>query len=62
MSLVPGKIDVIRQPGVDVTESGDLDAADVVVEAADEGGDRPEKDAGGNILRFEHDDGTITIA
>ena len=62
MSLVPGKIDVIRQPGVDVTESGDLDAADVVVEAADEGGDRPETDAGGNILRIEHDDGSITIA
>ena len=62
MALVPDKVDVLRQPGVQVEESGDIGDRDVVVEHADEGGDVPNTDEKGNVLSIEHGDGSITIS
>jgi hypothetical protein len=62
MPLVPDKIDVLRQPGVGISETGDLGGAEIRVEAADEGADTPEFDAGGNVVKIEHGDGSVTIS
>ena len=59
MPLTPGLAANIRQvPGL--TE--EPDPADVVVEMAEEGGDMPDIDDAGNIVRIEHGDGSVTVS
>ena len=59
MAMVPGLSPNIRQLGEEPTGLGSLE--DVLVEI-DEGRDRPDTDDNGNIMRIEHDDGSISIS
>lgn len=38
------------------------EAHDIVVEMSDEGGDVPDHDAKGNVIRIEHGDGSVTVS
>jgi len=60
MPLTPGLSPSIRQPGL-VPPDAD-DSEDIIVETAEGGGDVPEFDDKGNILKIEHEDGSITIS
>ena len=60
MSLVPGLVPTIRQAGPEAPAS--QDGPEIIVEMADEGGDMPEMDDAGNIVRIEHDDGSVTVS
>ena len=60
MSMTPGLAPNIRQLAPEAEEQDS--PADVVVEMADEGGDVPEMDTKGNILKIEHGDGSITVS
>ena len=62
MPLTPGLNPSIRLNEED-EQAAPLEGMDVQVEVVDEdGADKPEIDEQGNILRIEHDDGTITVS
>ena len=60
MALTPGLVPNIRQ--VPESPVGEVDPADVIVEMAEEGGDMPDIDDAGNIVRIEHGDGSVTVS
>jgi hypothetical protein len=60
MPLTPGLVPNIRQ--VPESPVGEVDPADVIVEMAEEGGDMPDIDDAGNIVRIEHGDGSVTVS
>jgi len=60
MPLTPGLVPNIRQPAPMQTDQPD--PAEVIVEAADEGGDLPQFSDDGAILKIEHGDGSITVS
>ena len=60
MPLVPGLVPNIRQAAPE--DPDQPESADIIVEMADEGGDMPEIDQNGAILRIEHDDGSVTVS
>jgi hypothetical protein len=60
MPLVPGLSPNLR---VNVPEDpAPPDPTDIVVEAANEGGDVPEFDTDGNVIKIEHEDGSISVS
>ena len=60
MPMTPGLVPNIR---LNAPQQADQpDPAEVIVEMADEGGDVPEFDQNGAILKIEHDDGSITVS
>ena len=60
MPLTPGLVPNIRQPAP--MQPDQPDPAEVIVEAADEGGDLPQFSDDGAILKIEHGDGSITVS
>lgn len=60
MAMMPGLVPNIRQPGL--AEAELPDDMDIVVENADEGGDKPVVGGDGTIIQIDHDDGSVTIA
>ena len=60
MAMTPGLSPSIRQVGLGAGEPSD--DQDVIIEMAEEGGDVPEFDEKGNILKIEHGDGSITVS
>ena len=60
MAMMPGLVPNIRQPGL--AEAELPDDMDIVVENADEGGDKPVVNGDGTIIQIDHDDGSVTIA
>ena len=60
MPLTPGLSPSIRQPGLVAPDADDSE--DIIVETAEGDGDVPEFDDKGNILKIEHEDGSITIS
>ena len=60
MSLTPGLNPNIRQPAPD--EADQPESQDVIIQMAEEGGDVPQFDTKGNILKIEHGDGSITVS
>ena len=60
MPLTPGLSPSIRQPGLVAPDADDSE--NIIVETAEGGGDVPEFDDKGNILKIEHEDGSITIS
>ena len=60
MAMTPGLVPNIRQPAPEASVEGE--DADIVVEAAEEGGDSPDVDEKGNILKIEHGDGSVTVS
>ena len=60
MAMTPGLSPSIRQVGLGAGEPSD--DHDVIIEMAEEGGDVPEFDEKGNILKIEHGDGSITVS
>ena len=61
MAMTPGLSANLRQMGLGAAEAP-LNDDDVTVEIADGEGDKPQMDDNGDILRIEHDDGSITIS
>ena len=61
MAMTPGLMPTLRQPAPE-GESNPLSDEDIIVEMAEEGGDTPEIDDKGNILKIEHGDGSITVS
>lgn len=62
MPLVPDKVDALRQEGISVTDSDPGEPGVIVLPADERQGDQPEVDDAGNILRIEHDDGSVTVS
>ena len=60
MSMTPGLASAIRQPGPDGGTGSN--AEDIIIEMADEGGDVPDIDERGNIIKIEHGDGSVTVS
>ena len=60
MAMTPGLSSAVRQLN-DQQPTGLGAAEDVLVEI-DEGEDKPDTDDKGNILRIEHDDGSISVS
>ena len=60
MPLTPGLVANI--PQVAPPEAAKEPEADVIVESADTGVDRPEMDDVGNILKIEHADGSVSVS
>jgi hypothetical protein len=60
MPLTPGLVPNIRQ--TPQGPEGDIDLPEIMVEMIEEGGDMPEVDDAGNILRIEHGDGSVTVS
>jgi hypothetical protein len=60
MPLTPGLSPAIRQLAPEAPELPE--PTDIVVEMAEEGGDQPQIDEAGNILKIEHGDGSITVS
>ena len=60
MPLTPGLNPSIRLQ--DDQETAPIVGEDIQVEIVNDGEDRPETDIDGNILRIEHDDGSISIS
>jgi len=60
MPLVPGVMPNLRQVAPEAEPLPD--AADIIVEMAEGGEDRPEIDMDGNILSIEHPDGSISVS
>jgi len=60
MPLMPGLVPNVRMPAPDQPDMPD--PMDIVIEMADEGGDVPEIDQNGAILKIEHEDGSITVS
>ena len=60
MPLTPGLMGNIRQQGP--ADPQVPDEHDVVVEMADEGGDVPEVDEKGAVIKIEHGDGSVTVS
>lgn len=61
MALTPGLSPSIRLDDA-AQQPETLSGMDIIVEMAQDGGDVPEIDEKGNILRIEHDDGSISIS
>jgi hypothetical protein len=59
MPLTPGLVPSIRQVA---PEEERLQAADVSVDIDENAGDQPEFDDKGNLIKVEHEDGSITIS
>ena len=62
MALTPGFSANYRQPPPPLQSIDAGDGVDVIVDAADEGGDVPEFDDRGAILRIKHGDGSVTVS
>ena len=60
MPLVPDLNPNIRQAAPEYTEQPE--GADIIIEMAEGGGDMPEIDQNGAILKIEHDDGSVTVS
>ena len=60
MPLMPGLVPNVRMPAPDQPDMPD--PMDIVIEMADEGGDVPEIDQDGAIIKIEHGDGSITVS
>jgi len=60
MPLTPGLMPNIRQAAPE--DPDQPEGADIIVEMADEGGDMPEIDQNGAILKIVHDDGSVTVS
>jgi len=60
MAMTPGLSPSIRELAPEPTE--EHEPSNVIVEMADEGGDVPDMDEKGNVLRIEHGDGSITVS
>ena len=59
MALLPGLSPNLRLPAEEPPMGAPQD--DIVIELAEEGGDKPNMDEKGNLLTIEHDDGSITL-
>ena len=59
MAMTPGLSSAVRQLG---EQPLGLGAAEDVIVEIDEGEDKPDTDDEGNILRIEHDDGSISVS
>ena len=59
MALLPGLSPNLRLPAEEPPMGAPQD--DIVIELAEEGGDKPTMDEKGNLLTIEHDDGSITL-
>ena len=59
MALLPGLSPNLRLPAEEPPIGAPQD--DIVIELAEEGGDKPTMDEKGNLLTIEHDDGSITL-
>ena len=59
MAMTPGLSSAVRQLG---EQPLGLGAAEDVIVEIDEGEDKPDTDDDGNILRIEHDDGSISVS
>ena len=63
MAMAPGFNSNIRQPGEEPgIPTGGLSSLEDVLVEIEEGKDRPDTDDKGNIMRIEHDDGSISIS
>ena len=60
MPLTPGLVPNIRQTAPD--DPDQPNPMDIIIEMANEGGDVPEIDQNGAILKIEHEDGSISIS
>ena len=59
MALLPGLSPNLRLPAEEPPMGAPQE--DIVIELAEEGGDKPTMDEKGNLLTIEHDDGSITL-
>lgn len=62
MAITPGLSPNIRLDDAAQQQANPLGNMDIIVEMAQDGGDIPEIDEKGNVLRIEHDDGSISIS
>jgi len=60
MAMTPGLVPNIRLEGPEEDEASD--DTEIVIESADEGGDKPVVGGDGTIIQIDHDDGSVTIA